>query len=88
MKKTVWLGALFLTAVLAYLVISSFRPQGFRCRVCVNYNGRRDCRTASAETREGAERAATSNACAQVASGVIESSQCESGPPESVDWLR
>lgn len=88
MKKTAWLGIAFLAAVLAYLVTSSFHQQRFRCRVCVTFNGRQDCRIASAETREEAQRAATTNACAQVASGVIESSRCESGPPESIDWLR
>jgi hypothetical protein len=32
-------------------------------------------------------RTAITNACAQLSSGVIESSQCENTPPESVTWL-
>jgi hypothetical protein len=51
-KKTTWLGIAFAVLVLGYLVISSFRPQGFRCRVCMSFKGRGDCRTASAATEQ------------------------------------
>ena len=51
------------------------------------FNGRRDCRTASAETRENARRTAITNACAELAGGRIENNQCEMTTPESVNWL-
>ena len=86
MKKTVWLGVLFGALVIGYVMYSSFRPHAYRCEVCMVFNGRRDCRTASADTREGALRTAVTNACAQLASGVTESDQCENTPPESVTW--
>lgn len=88
MKKTTWLGIAFAVLVLAYLVISSFRPQGFRCRVCMSFKGRGDCRTASAATEQEALRTAITNACAQLSGGVIESNQCETTTPVSVDWQR
>jgi hypothetical protein len=50
------------------------------------FHGARDCRTASADAREHALRTAITNACAQLASGVTESAQCEGTPPESVTW--
>ncbi len=86
MKETVWLGVLFGALVVGYMVYSSFRPQPFTCRVCMVFDGRRDCRTASADTRQDALRTAVTNACAQLSSGVIQSSQCENTPPESVTW--
>jgi hypothetical protein len=86
MKKTTWLSVVFVAAVLGYLVISSFHTQPFRCRVCISFNGRRNCSTATSETREGAQRAATSAACSQIASGVSETGQCDNTPPDSVDW--
>ena len=86
MKKVGWIAALFGAAVLGYVVYSSFRPHPFRCEVCMSFQGRRDCRTASADTKEDALRTAITNACAQISSGVTESSQCENTPPESVDW--
>ena len=88
MKKTVWLGIAFAVAVVAFVVLTTFRQERLRCEVCVTFNGRRDCRTASASTQEGALRAATTNACAQLASGVSETTQCENTKPDSVNWLR
>jgi hypothetical protein len=85
-KKTVWLAILFGVLVVGYVMISSFSHKAYRCRVCMTYKGGNDCRTASADKREEALRAATTNACALIASGVIESSQCENSKPVSVEW--
>ncbi len=89
MKKTVWLAVVFIAVVVGFVVYSTVGPQHrFSCRVCMSFNGGRDCRTASAETREEAVRTAVTNACAQLAGGVVQSSQCENTPPESVQWLQ
>lgn len=88
MKKTTWLAIAFGVLVLAYIVISSFSPAGARCRVCMSFKGGSDCRTASAATRPEALRTAITNACAQLSGGVIESNQCETSPPVSVEWLK
>ena len=88
MKATTWLGVAFAVLVLGYLVISSFKPAAYRCRVCITFKGNHDCRIASAATRQGALITATQNTCAQLSSGVIESNQCETTPPDSVDWLQ
>jgi len=88
MKKTVWLALAFAVAVIGFVVFSSFQGERVSCRVCIVFNGRRDCRTASAANRMEAQRTATTNACAQLAGGVTESGQCESTPPESVEWLK
>jgi len=87
-KSTVWIGILFLAAVVGYVVFSTFHQDRLRCEACVTFNGRRDCRTASAATREEAERAAITTACAQLASGVTESTRCENTPPDSIRWLQ
>ena len=88
MKKIVWVSIAFIGLVLGYIVVSSFSRPKFRCQVCMAFNGRRDCRTASAETRENALRTALTNACAELASGRSESSQCENTRPESINWLQ
>ena len=87
MKKTVLFGIVFVALVLGYIVVSSFSRPKFRCQVCMAFNGRRDCRTASAETRENALRTAITNACAELAGGRTETSQCENTKPDSVNWL-
>jgi hypothetical protein len=85
-KKTVWLAALFVIIVVGFVVYSTFQGQRVTCRVCIVFNGQRDCRTASASTRMEAQRTATTNACAQLASGVTDSVNCENTRPVSVDW--
>lgn len=86
MKKTVWLAIVFSGLVVGYVMITSFRGERVRCQVCMAFQGRRDCRTASAANRQEALRTAITNACAQLSSGVIETNQCETTPPESVNW--
>lgn len=88
MKKTTWLAIVFAVLVIGYVMMSSFRPQGFTCRVCMSFKGNRDCRKASAATQQEAQRTAITNACAQLSGGVIETNQCENTAPESVDWVR
>jgi hypothetical protein len=87
MKKTVWLAIAFVIMVVGLVVVSTFQGERVRCRVCIVFNGRRDCRTASAANRMEAQRTATDNACAQLSSGVTETGQCTNTPPESVTWL-
>ena len=88
MKKTTWLAILFVSLVLGYIFYTSFSPPKFRCRVCMAFNGRQDCRTASAETRESALRTAITNACAEIAFTRSESNECERIEPASVTWLQ
>ena len=88
MKKTTWLAILFVALVLGYIFYSSFSRPKFRCRVCMVFNGRRDCRTASAENRESALRTAITNACAEIAVTRSENNECERIQPESVTWLQ
>ena len=86
MKKTHLIAVLFVVAVLAMIVITTFGGNRVRCEVCVEFKGARDCRTAQAANRQEALRTAITNACAQLASGVIETGQCESTTPVSVVW--
>ena len=86
-KPAVWLAVLFCALVFGYLVYSSTHVVRYRCELCITFNGRRNCSTASAATREQAVRAATENACALISGGVVESSQCEQTKPDSFRWL-
>jgi hypothetical protein len=88
MKTTTWLAVAFVAAVLGVIFFSTFRQERVSCRVCVSFKGRRDCRTASAVTQQEAIRTAVTNACALLAAGVTETTQCENTKPDSVDWLR
>ncbi|MGA2134583.1 MAG: hypothetical protein ABSH50_20035 [Bryobacteraceae bacterium] len=86
MKKSVWLGLLFLALVIGFVIYSTMSTSRIRCQVCVTFRGQQACRTASASTRDLALRTATENACALLASGVTDSNQCNNTPPDSVRW--
>lgn len=90
MSKNAVIGLVSVLAVLAFVIILTFSSmQGvkYRVNICVTFNGRTECRTASADSREHAQRAAQSNACGLIASGVTETMQCEHLDPTSIKWL-
>ena len=86
MKKTVLIAILFVLGFLLMVVFTTFDGKRVRVEVCMEFRGARDCRTAQAVNRQEALRTAITNACAQLAGGVIDSSQCERTPPASVVW--
>ena len=87
MNKTVVIGVIFVVAIVGFLIYSSMNISKYRVEVCIAYRGQTQCRTASADTREHAQRTAQSNACGLLASGVTETMQCEHLDPASVKWL-
>ena len=87
MNKTVIIGIVFVVVVLTFLVYSSMHVAKYRVEICVAFHGATQCRTASADTQDHAQRSAHSNACAMLASGVTETMQCERETPVSVKWL-
>lgn len=58
-----------------------------RVEVCMGFQGRQACKTASGETKEAALRTATDTACALVSSGVTDTQNCTRSEPLSVRWL-
>jgi hypothetical protein len=87
-KPSVWIAIVFAVLVFGAIVISTFRTERFRCRVCITFRGNSDCRTASAQTREEAQRTATVAACAQLSGGITDSNQCQNTTPDSIEWLQ
>ncbi|HUA86131.1 MAG TPA: hypothetical protein VMB85_19880 [Bryobacteraceae bacterium] len=86
MKKPVLVGIVFIAAVLAVIIYSSMNLARQHVEVCMTYQGRSACGKAAGTTKDFALRAATSNACAQIASGVTDSTACERSDPVSVTW--
>jgi hypothetical protein len=84
-KNIIWLAVAFAVIFLAFVVFTTFQGDRVRVEVCMAFRGQRDCRTASARNRQEAVRTAVTNACAQLASGVTDSMQCENTPPESIN---
>jgi hypothetical protein len=85
-KKTVWIAVVFAVVFLLFVVSTTFQAEYVGVEVCMAFRGHRDCRKAQAKDRQEALRTAITNACAQLASGVTDTGQCENTPPESVTW--
>ena len=85
-KPTVWLGIAFAVIFLAAVALSTFRSQPYHVKLCINFNGATDCRSASGQTQEAAQRTATTAACAHLSSGVTDSIRCENTTPSSIEW--
>ena len=85
MKKTTLLALLFALGVLGVLVYSTMQLGQVSCEVCMTYNGRNRCASASAPSRQEAIRTATDTACAPISSGMTEVIQCGNTPPVSID---
>jgi hypothetical protein len=83
-KRTIWIAVAFVLIFLVFLVKNTFQGERVHMEVCMVFRGQRDCRKAQGTTREAATRTAVTNACAQLASGVTDSMQCENTPPERV----
>lgn len=78
------IGVVLFIGLLVYLTLGQ---KQIRAEVCVEFQGRQNCRIASGPTREQAVRTATDNACATISSGMTESMTCGRTPPVSVRFL-
>ncbi len=85
-KPAVLLGIALAAVVLGVLVYSSLGLRQYRVEVCIEFQGRQACRTASGATREAARRTATDNACALISNGMTESIACSNTPPSKITW--
>jgi hypothetical protein len=88
MKKPVLAGVIFVLIVLGVIIYSSMNLAKHRVEVCINFNGRTNCKTASAATEEFAMQAAVTNACGEIAFGVTDTVNCEHTPPVKVTRLK
>jgi hypothetical protein len=70
--------------VMGYVVVSSFQLGKVSCEVCIEFKGRRACRTARGPTANEAIATAASNACALIAQGRTDSILCGNTQPASV----
>ena len=87
MKKTGLYIAIGVIVFIGAVVYSTFGLRKHRVEVCMEFNGRTNCRTAAGETPDRAKTAAIQTACALIASGVGDSIACQNRPPVSLKNL-
>lgn len=76
-------GVLCALVFLGAMYFVTLAETSVECSVCVSYNGRNECTTASAGDRNGAIAQALSSACAGLSSGVTQVMECNRTPPVS-----
>ena len=67
----------------ALLLFNTLSAQKVECSVCVEFNGMRNCATASHENEPDARQAAQTTACGVLANGMNESIACGRVAPVS-----
>lgn len=80
-KTLAWLA--LVAGFIAFLTWSTLSGQKVECRVCVEFNGQRNCATASHETEADAARSAQTTACGPMARGMADAINCDATPPVS-----
>ena len=88
MKKPVLVGILIVAAIALLLVVSMRDVASNRVEVCMEWKGRTNCKTTRASSQQDAIRSATTNACAEMVSGVTDTMACERSEPASVKVLQ
>lgn len=81
MRNTRLLTAVFLIAIVALVVWLSSSIGAVECRVCIDFQGRRNCATAAAPTKEEAVQSARNTACGTISGGVRDSIACGNTTP-------
>ena len=83
MKRSTIITILLVLGFGALLLYNTVSAQKVECNVCVEFNGHRNCATASHESEDEAKRSAQNTACGPLTSGMNESIACDRTPPLS-----
>jgi hypothetical protein len=84
MKRGTIITLVAIVLFAALLLFNTLSAQKVECNVCVEFNGKRNCATASHENQEQARTAAQSTACGPITSGMDQTIACGRIQPASV----
>jgi hypothetical protein len=84
MAKTL-IGIAIAVALLAGMTFMAMNQNPASCEVCMEFEGRRACASASARDREEAQEAAANSACSVITGGVTSTIKCSHMEPVSVN---
>lgn len=86
-NKTGLAIAAVILALIALIGYSTFAGKRYRVHLCMAYQGRTACKTVSAHSEKAALENAVTGACAEIASGITDTMNCEQTDPKSTRWL-
>lgn len=73
-------GILLALVFAGALAVTTLREAAVTCEVCLDFEGRSECRSGVGADREAALQSARSTACAVLASGVTRGMRCQRTP--------
>ena len=83
MKRGTIITLIVIVAFGALLLFNTLSAQKVECTVCVEFNGKQNCASASHENEGEARLAAQTTACGPLASGMDQAIACDRVPPLS-----
>jgi hypothetical protein len=81
MSRKKLLTILAVIGFFAFLLYNTLSAQKATCEVCVEFNGGRNCATASHESEEEAKHSAQQTACGPLSNGMNDVIACGRRPP-------
>ena len=87
-RKTTLAALVLLPPVVGLVIYNSFQVSTFECTVCIDFEGRSECRTVTGQTEQEGLQSATTNACALLTSGMTESIRCGRTRPTKSECRR
>jgi hypothetical protein len=84
MRNTRLLSAVFLVGIIGLVVWLSSSIGAVECRLCIDFEGRRNCATAAAPSRDEAVQSARTTACGTISGGVRDSIACGNTTPSEL----
>lgn len=81
MKRGKIITIIAIVAFAALLLYNTLSAQKYTCEVCVEFNGQRNCATASHESESEAAHSAQATACGPVTNGMDDQIACGRRPP-------
>lgn len=81
MKRGRIITIVAIVTFVALLLYNTLSAQKYTCEVCVEFNGQRNCATASHESEDEAEHSAQMTACGPLTNGMDDQIACSRRPP-------
>ena len=84
-SKGTIIGILFAVIVLFVILYQTFGLRQYECEVCMELDGRTQCKKVRGENEQQAMQTAKENACAEISSGRTQNMRCNQLAPTSVN---
>jgi hypothetical protein len=85
LRKTTVAALVLLPLIIGLVIYNGFQVSAFQCTVCIEFEGRSDCRTVTGQTEAEGLQSATNNTCALLAQGMTDSIRCTHTVPKKAE---